>query len=131
MSIDYGQIDRSDRGGEGNALSLTGRMKTGERKSVTGRVTETWRVNFSITMWRDTNDNELRRMIGEFILQFIQWVNEENRKRGKPDENPGLPHFSDTEHESISADGGGPTAILDGGRTEFQILLHLEFQTKH
>ena len=131
LEIDHGQIDHSDRHGEGNALRLVSRLKINERKNTWGTVTETWRINFVLTMWRDSNDNDLRREISEFILQFIQWVNDENRKRGKPDANLLLPRFSDTEQEVISADGGGQTATLTTGRDEFAIALHLDFQTRN
>jgi len=127
IQIDYGQVDRSDTSGEGNALRLTNRVKVRERKSVTGRITQTWRVNFSIVMWRDTNDNEIRCEISEYVLQLIEWVDSENRKRGTNEANPLLPMFSDTEKEKISADGGGATATLPNGRTEFQVFLHIEF----
>ena len=128
IEIDYGQVDRSDRRGEGNALSLTSRLKITERKNTWGVITETWRVNFAVIIRRDANDNEIRREVSEFILRFIQWVNDENRKRGRAGENPLLPHFSDTKEETISADGGGATATLDGGRLEYQILLHADYQ---
>ena len=133
IEIDYGQVEQtgSDASGEGNALRLTGRIKTREQKSVTGVVTETWRINFALVMRRDTNDNNLRKEISEFILQFIEWVNASNRKRGKEDANPKLPAFSDTEKETISADGGGQTAMLPSGRDEFQIALHLEYQKQY
>ena len=133
IDIDYGQVEQtgSDASGEGNALRLIGRIKIRERKSVTGVVTETWRINFALVMRRDTNDNNLRMEISEFILQFIEWVNSENRKRGKTGANPKLPQFSDTERETISADGGGQTAMLPSGRDEFQVALHLDFQTQY
>ena len=131
IDIDYGQVDRSDHKGEGNALRFASRLKIAERKNVWGVITETWRINFTLAMRRYTNDNNSRREISEFILRFIQWVNDENRKRGKPDENPLLPHFSDTDEETISADGGGQTATLDPTRDEFQIALHLDFQIEN
>ena len=128
IGIDYGTVDRSDRQGEGNALQLSGRMRLKEQKTVTGRVVETWRINFAIVIWRDTNDPELHRQISEFILQFISWVSDEQRKRNKPTRNQLLPTFSDTDYEVLLADGGGATALLDVGRTEFQIGLHLDYQ---
>lgn len=130
IDIDYGQVDEtgSDSEGEGNALRLISRIKVRERKSVLGRITETWRINFALSMRRYINDGEQRRDIDEFILQFIQWVTDENRKRGTKDVNPKLPQFSDTEYETISADGGGMTSMLPNERAGYQIALHIDFQ---
>jgi len=131
IAIDYGQVEQSgsDKQGEGNALRLTSRLRVGERKTVTGRKIVTWRINMALVIWRDSNANELRREIAEFILQFIEWVNIENGKRGKPEQSPRLPVFSDTDYEVISADGGGQTATLPQERSEYQIALHLDYQT--
>jgi len=129
IAIDHGKVDQSDRSGEGNALRLTGRTRIGVKRSITGKVTTTWRVNLSLVMWRDTNANEFIRDIGEFILNFMQWVNDENAKRGTSKQSEMLPCFSDTDKEIISADGGGQTAMLPEERREYQIALHLDYQT--
>jgi len=129
IAIDYGQVEKSDDAGEGNALTLVSRLRLRESKTVTGRVIETWRFNFALIIWRDTNDNELRREISEFIIQLISWVNDENRKRGRSYQNPALPTFSDTEVESLNADGGGLVRILPAdNRSEFRVALHIDFQ---
>ena len=79
-------------------------------------------------MWRHTNDNEFRRDISNFINRLMNWVNDENMKRFTINMNPMLPNFSMTETETISADGGIRTAIIDNIRSEFSIQLHNDYQ---
>jgi len=137
ISIDYGKVEKtgSNRAGEGNALRLVSRvdLTPRPRKNVLGRLKlppyKTERINFVLAMKRDANDGDIRREVSEFILQFIQWVNVENSKRGTMKENPKLPHFSDTAYETLSADGGGQVQTLPNERAEFQIALHIDLQT--
>jgi hypothetical protein len=131
IAIDHGEIEKtgSDSSGEGNALRLVGRTRYGEKKSITGKVTTTWRISFSLVMWRDSNASNFRRDVGEFGLQFVQWVEDENAKRGTKDQSKVLPRFSDTENERISAVYNGQTATLPKERSQYQIAIHLDFQT--
>jgi len=137
LLIDYEQIiemQNSDRFGAGAALLLAGDSIVSkiENKNVIGEtmkpVIHNKRINFALIMWRDSNDDEFRRDIGNSLTQLIKWVNDENYKRGTPDENPKLPKFSMTDIESISATGGIPTAVLDRGRREYQISIHCDYQ---
>ena len=129
--IDHGAIverQGSDRWGEGAALISNGDILVSRRRSVTGRETQRKRTNFSLIMWRATNDDEFRRDIANFINRFINWVNEENIKRGTISQNPYLPILSMTDFENISADGGIRTAQIDGQRSEFSIQIHSDYE---
>jgi hypothetical protein len=99
------------------------------KKSITGRVTETWRTNYVLFFWRNDNDNEFRRNIYNFLSEIIAWINAENYKRGKPDENPMLPRFSMTSVEKISSTGGIKRMTLDDSRSEYGIMIHCDYQT--
>lgn len=132
LLIDHGQITErqlSDRWGAGAALVSTGVSTTTKRRTVTGRETHRRRANFSLIMWRATNDDEFRRDISNTLNQIINWLNEQNALRGRPGQLPELPTFSNTDfrNEVISADGGIRTAQIDGERSEFSIGLHVDF----
>jgi len=118
----------SDRNSAGAALMLTGDTIISRRRSVTGRETHTKRINFALVMWRATNDDEFRRDIANSLTRLIGWINSENAKRKTPDANSSLPKFSMTATETISATGGMRTMILEGGRSEYQIQIHCDYQ---
>lgn len=131
IAIDYQDVDPrgSARSGEGNALRFNGRLIISDRKNVLGEGTRRERINMALVMWRSTNDNENRRDIINFINDLVDWFNQENDKRGTINENPLLPHFSDTDYEIIVADGGGQTAAISQDESEFQVAFHADFET--
>ncbi|MCL2096933.1 MAG: hypothetical protein FWH10_08530 [Oscillospiraceae bacterium] len=117
ISIEFGEIGIPAAIGDRNALRLNGRTKINERKWLAGGGITTWRINFAIIAWRNTNDPEIWRDILEFINRFIAWVDEEEHKRDTPEQNPLLPQLSDpgTYLEKISANDGSPYEILTSG----------------
>ena len=129
--IDHEQIVQSrgsDKQGAGAALMLTGDTIISTRRNVIGREIHNKRVNFALVLWRATNDDELRRDIANALTRLIGWVNAENAKRKTKEANPALPKFSMTDTETISATGGIKTMILDGGRSEYQVQIHCDYQ---
>lgn len=128
LTIDYMQIDPSNPS-EGSAMAVAGMTRPIVERDILGNSVVTESLNLILTMRRHTNDDELRRDIGNFIINFILWVHHENELRGTADQNPNLPKFSDTQTESISASGGmaiGGTA--ETNLDEFQLQVHITYQ---
>ena len=130
--IEYGEITEgqgSDRFGSGTAIVLIGDQVINRRRNVWGNETHLKRVNFQVIFWRSTQENEFRRNIANFLSRFINWVNEENAKRRTPAANPMLPHFSMTDVEELTADGGIRSAVIEQGqRSEFMVQLHINYE---
>ena len=116
---------------EGNVIGLAGDNLIRRTKTVSGRVTEVKLTNFAIIIRRLTNIDELRRDTAVFVKELIEWVNDENRKRKTPDENPKLPKFGNTNNESMTATGGYKTGVhLDSGQpfADFIVQLHFDYE---
>lgn len=131
LTIDYMQIDPTSPAGAGNSMAIAGMARPSEDRDVLGNTVLTETLNLIFTMRRYSNDNELRRDIGNFIVNYIRWINHEQQLRGTAEQNPLLPKFSNTSFESLSASGG----IAVGGTVEtnideFQVQIHLTYQTE-
>ena len=131
LLIDHEQIierQKSDNMSAGAALMFSGDQIISRKRNVKGKETHTKRTNFALVLWRTTNDDEFRRDIANALTRLINWINEENAKRNTLAANPKLPRFSMTDNESITATGGNRTAILPGGRSEYQVQIHCDYQ---
>ena len=136
LAIDYGKIMEqrgADKDSRGAALVNAGDIITSTDTDILGGVILNKRINYSLIMWRDTDDNEFRLEISNFINRFINWINEQNALRNTPIKNPALPVFSNTDEleETISADGGIQTAQIDKTRSEFSIGIHIDYKIEH
>ena len=114
---------------EGFAMAVVGTNIINKRTTIGGDVTLRKRTNFQFLIKRFTQINEQRRDIGDFILNFCDWINTENELGT----NPNLPKFSDTEYEQIIADGGMEIGTdlepAVGNIDLFVLQLHVEFET--
>lgn len=130
LEIDYMKIDPSTFG-PSSSVAFSGNNRIDKRKNVIGYGILNEQANFILTIRRFTNDNELRRDIGDFIFNYIRWINYENEMRGTPEENPLLPHFSDTEQEQITANGGMEMGPVENqaGVDDFSLQIQLSYQT--
>jgi len=134
LLIDYSQITEmqgSDRWRNGAAIIHIGDIAISRTANVIGGETHNRRINFSLVMWRETNDNIFRRDVSHFINKLMNWINDENMKRHTSEVNLKLPKFSMTDIETISADGGVRTAKIDDTRSEFTIQIHVDYQIEY
>ena len=122
------ELQGSDSGNAGAALISGGISTINILTNVRGKKIYNNRINFSLAMWREANDDEFRRDFTNSMNRLINWVKEENAKRGTPQENSALPHFSTTNSETISADGGVKIAMIGATRAEYHIQMHVDFQ---
>ena len=117
---------------ENDALVPAGMEQIGKTKKVaTGRAFEYWRVNFAVIMRRETGIDEFRRATAEFMTEFTNWANGENRRRDTPNENPILPKFGNTKNENMSVGGGYRTKMIESQGVhfgEFTIFLGFNFE---
>lgn len=118
---------------EGFAVSTVGTNIISRRKNVLGIETIREQANFVLLIKRFTQINQQRKELGNFILNFRKWINEENAKRGTTEEHLRLPHFSMTEYEHIQATGGMEiSSNVDpqiGNIDLFNIQIHIIFET--
>ena len=115
---------------QGYAVSFAGGNIKNRKADILGGVYLTEQVNLILVLRRYTTDTELRRNVGDFLFNYNRWINYEQEMRGTSEEHPLLPKISMTDHEMIRADGGMQTAVaVETGVDEFQLQIHLEFQT--
>ena len=109
---------------EGYAVAVVGSNILSRKMTVGGDATLRKRVNFQFLIKRHTMDNSQTLELGDFIINFIDWINTENELKT----NPLLPKFSDTDYEQIIADGGMQIGSVKPGLDEFVLSLHIEFE---
>ena len=114
---------------EGYAMAVVGTNILNRYADISGNVILRKRANFQLLMRLYTQTNEQRRDIGDFILNFQDWINFENEIKL----NPYLPHFSDTNYEQIICDGGMTLSVdvepkQKGAIDEFLLQIHLEWE---
>jgi len=86
--------------------------------------------NYLFLLRRRTGENTLRRDAGDFLRNYVRWINYENAIRNSSKRNPLLPVFSnfDNFEETITANGEMQMGITDDGADEFQIQLQLAYK---
>lgn len=132
LEINYLQIDPQAPAGDGNAMALAGMPRPERYEYVAGEIILRERMNLVLIIQRFTNDESLRKDIGNFIINYIRWLQYEQEQRGTSRQNPLLPMFSQTRNEEIAASGGmgmGQVTIGTQSVDEFQIQIHLMFES--
>jgi len=117
---------------EGYAMAVVGTNIIKRQSDISGNIILRKRANFQFLIKRYTQINEQRREVGDFIIDFCDWINSENELKS----NPLLPKFSDTPYEQIIADGGMELATdieptQSGAIDLFVLQLHLEWESKY
>lgn len=129
LKVDYMQIDPQAPIGTGNAVAIAGMPRPVFVEDVQGNVLLRQEINWIFTMRRFTNDNELRKDIGNFIANFNLWINTLQAQRNMDIDIPEIPKFGDTDNEEIIASGGmGMGATQEPNVDEFQIQIHIMFE---
>lgn len=129
ISIDYMQIDPASQMGEGNAVAIAGMPRPTISDDILGNVVLQQEINWIFTMRRFTNDNKLRKDIGNFIGNYNLWVNTSQALRQAGYDVPNIPTFGDTENEVILASGGmGMGGTEEPNLDEFQIQISITFE---
>jgi len=131
LEITYMDIDPSNPNRpEGEAFAFVGSSINLEVADILDTTTASEQSNFVLILRRYTQDNEFRRDVGNFLINYIRWINFEQSRRGKIGEHPLLPKFGMTLNEKISANGGVQTGVgIEIGVDEFQIQLQCQYQT--
>lgn len=129
LTVDYMQIDPQSPIGDSNAMAIAGMPRPSYNKDIPGTMILHQEINWIFTMRRWTNDNELRRDIGNFIANFNYWINKCQMLRRMGRYIPLLPSFGNNENEYIEAAGGmGMGSTVDPNVDEFQISIHIAFE---
>lgn len=87
--------------------------------------------NYLFLLRRRTGENTLRRDAGDFLRNYVRWINYENAVRNSSARNPLLPTFSnfDNYEESLSANGEMQMGVSeDGTEDEFQIQIQATYK---
>lgn len=131
LEINYMDVDlRLQQRSEGGALAFVGSTVVNEQNDILGNSIHTEQTNFILILRRHTTDNELRRDMGNFLMNYIRWINYEQTRRGTSKAHPKLPKFSMTHEEKIRANGGIQTGVeLKPGVDEYQIQIQCLYQT--
>jgi hypothetical protein len=126
----YLDVDAGDPAApQGSAVIVTG-GESARAADVLGNVEVESRVNLMLVLRRFTNDNDLRRGLGDFVINFRLWIDYEEAMRGTAAENPLLPRFGDDpSRESRECRGGTQTGVAVGmdGVDEYSLQLALRF----
>ena len=116
---------------EGYALAVVGTNIINRNDDISGNTIIRKRANFQFLVNRYVQINEQRREIGDWIINFCDWINSENELKI----NPLLPKFSDTDYDQIIADGGmvigSDTDQQKGTVDVFLLQLHLEWENSY
>lgn len=114
---------------QGAALIPTGGTST-KTTDITKGIVRDYQKNMMLFLRRRTNDNDLRRDLGELVMNIGLWVDEEEDKRGTAEENPLLPKFGDDPaYERIVCGNELQTAIaIEEGLDEYALQISVFFR---
>lgn len=132
LEIDYMAFDDITPGlppGLG-AIQLAGSNSVQFNQDILSNRTLSVQDNYLFLLRRRTGENTLRRGAGDFLRNYVRWINYENAVRNSNIRNPLLPEFSnfDNFEEMIAANGEMQMGIADDGADEFQIQLQVSYK---
>lgn len=131
LEIDYLQLETTTPLGSGAVLSLGGMALPRCQTDITGGSSLAETLTLGLLVRRFTNHSTLCQNSGDFIINFIRWVNFEQQRRGTSRQNPRLPAFGNGQTESIAAFGGKADAPSPNGAQAFRIQLLVQFTSHH
>lgn len=112
------------------AIQLAGSNSVQFRHDIIGNQLLDVQDNYLFLLRRRTGENTLRRDAGDFLRNYVRWLNYENARRFAGNPNALLPTFSNFENadESFNANGEMQMGVADDGADEFQIQIQISYQ---
>ena len=107
LVVDYLAVDGRNRNHpEGSAINLAGSNINRNMKNVIGETRLYEQINTTLILRRFVSGNPERRNAGNFILNYLRWVNWCQAMRDKYDFDPPLPTFGIDGQDVLLAQGG-------------------------
>ena len=135
LAIDYMAFDQFGNTippGQG-AISIAGSNAVELYNDILGNVEVSVQDNYLFLLRRMTKENTLRRDAGDFLRNYVRWLNYENAVRYTEKRNPLLPKFSNFSNydEVFTANGEMQMGLAEDGSDEYLIQIQIRYKLNY